>query len=398
MFPSSAQTSAVHRNAMKPLCLILLLSLLPFLDASPAESAPPARANAKSLFDGKTLVGWEGNDKLWRVEDACITGGSYDETVKQNEFIASIRDYTNFIVRFQIKLTGSNGFINSGFQIRSQRVPNNSEMAGYQCDYGEPTWYGCVYDESRRNKVMSPSDMEALRPVIKLNDWNDYVIRADGPRITTWINGVMGTDYTEADPSIPDWGKFGIQVHGGGKTVVQVRKIYIEELPATAPGKIFRGAPEPKKGSDNTGANRGAIQTAGKAEPVTADEEKTRFTVAPGLEIALIAIADIPAGIGKVVAVDWDLHGNLWTMTALEYPVDGNENPAAAKELYASKARDKVLVYDRDPKSPSGYASKLRVFVDGLAIPLGILHYNNEFYVQHGTEIVFLSDTDRDGK
>src|SRR4029077_5397767 len=105
----------------------------------------------------------------------------------------------------------------------------------------------------------------------------------------------------------------------------------IEELPPTPPGKLFRGAPEPKKSADNTGANRGATQTASKAEPVSAEEEKTRFTVAPGFEIELVASEDIAAGVGKFVTVDWDQHGNLWTMTALEYPVDGNENPAAAR-------------------------------------------------------------------
>ncbi len=362
-----------------------LPTLLGLLTASAlsAEAPPATVRNARSLFDGKTLAGWEGNPKIWRVEDGCLTGGSYTETVKENEFLATTRDYTNFIVRLKIKLTGTNGFINSGFQIRSQRVPNNSEMAGYQCDFGEPNWYGAVYDESRRNKLMAPSDMKALRPVIKQQDWNDYVIRAEGSRITTWINGVMGVDYYEPDLSIPnyDWGKLGIQVHGGGKAVVQVKDISIEELPV---GKRFIGAPEPKKGA--------------KASPLTPEEEHATFTLPPGFEIELVASEDMDAGFGKFVAIDWDLQGRIWTMTALEYPVDANESPAVAKELYASKAKDKVLVYDRDPKSPTGYVSKPRVFADGLAIPLGILPYKNGVYVQHGPDIVFLSDTDGDGK
>lgn len=176
-------------------------------------------------------------------------------------------------------------------------------------------------------------------------------------------------------------------------------KANAQSLPtSTAPSPIFRGAPEPQKSVDNTGADRGATQTQGQPAPVSAEEEKVRFTLAPGFEIELIASEDIPAGIGKFVAVDWDQQGNLWTMTALEYPVDANENAAAARELYASNARDKVLVYDRDPKSPSGYESKPRVFAEGLAIPLGILPYKNGVYVQHGPDIVFLSDTDGDGK
>src|SRR2546430_6034009 len=191
---------------------------------------------------------------------------------------------------------------------------------------------------------MAASDMKALGPVIKRDDWNEYVIRADGSRITTWLNGVMGTDYTEADPNIPDWGKFGIQVHAGGMALVQAREVLIQELPPISPGKVFRGAPEPRKGA--------------KASPLLPEEEQASFTLAPGFEIQLIASEDMTAGVGKFVAVDWDAHGNLWTMSALEYPVDANESPAVAKELYASKAKDKVLVYDRDSKSPTGYASK----------------------------------------
>src|SRR5438093_10210550 len=276
------------------------------LEAIAAEPLPP-QGKAVPLFDGRTLAGWEGNPRIWRVQDGALTGGSLTETVKQNEFLATTRDHTNFIVRFKIKLTGTNGFINSGFQIRSQRVPNNSEMAGYQCDYGEPNWYGAIYDESRRNKVMAASDMKALRPALRVNDWNDYVIRADGPRVTTWINGVRGTDFHEPDLSIPnyDWGKLGIQVDGGGKALVQVKDISIEELPSPPPGKKFIGAPEPGKGA--------------KASQLTPEEEHGSFTLAPGFEIELVATES--EGIGKFVAVDWDLQGRLWTMTALEYPV-----------------------------------------------------------------------------
>jgi putative membrane-bound dehydrogenase-like protein len=363
-----------RKNFLAAACAVLLIS--PVLHGG---EAPPPPGQIHALFDGKTMAGWEGDPKLWRVEDGCLTGGSLKETVKQNVFLASTRDYTNFIVRLQIKLTGSEGFINSGFQMRSQRVPNSTEMSGYQCDYGDPNWWGAIYDESRRNKVMAPSDMAALGPVIKRNDWNDYVIRADGPRITTWLNGAMGADYTEADASIPDWGKFGIQVHGGGKALVQVRNISIEELPPVPPGKRFLGAPEPKKGA--------------KASPLTPAEEQATFSLPPGFEIELVASES--EGIGKFVTVDWDLQGRMWSMTALEYPVDANENPAAAKELYASKARDKVLVWDT-PFAPG--PQQPRVFAEGLAIPLGLLPYKNGVYVQHGTEIVFLSDTDGDGK
>ena len=117
---------------------LLLISCLGSYVSARAASTPPAPGKTTPLFDGATLAGWEGDAKIWRVEEGCLTGGSLAETVKQNEFLAGTHDFTNFIVRFQIKLTGREGFINSGFQIRSQRVPNSSEMAGHQCDFGEP--------------------------------------------------------------------------------------------------------------------------------------------------------------------------------------------------------------------------------------------------------------------
>src|SRR5258708_2344644 len=197
----------------------------------PAAEPPPPMGVSRPLFDGKTLAGWEGNPKLWRVEAGALTGGSLSETVPLIAFLASTEDYTNFIVRLKIKLSGTEGFINSGVQIRSQRVPKSSEMSGFQCDYGDPNWWGAVYDESRRNKVMSPSDMAAIGPAIKRGDWNDYVIRAEGARITTWLNGVEATDYIEQDPDIPEFGKFGIQIQGGGKAPVQGKDIALEEVP-----------------------------------------------------------------------------------------------------------------------------------------------------------------------
>jgi hypothetical protein len=227
---------------------IRLLTTLAFLAGGTilrAEPPPaPDKSKEKSLFDGKSVEGWEGNGKIWRVEGGAITGGSLTEKVARNEFLATTKSYADFDLRLKIKLSGTEGFINSGIQIRSQRVPNDSEMAGYQCDAGEG-WWGKIYDESRRNKVIaSPADDKALVAALKKDDWNDYRILAEGPRIRVWINGVAGSDYTEADPKIPLEGKIGLQVHGGGKTLVQFKDIHIAELPATPKSD---GAAKPKK-------------------------------------------------------------------------------------------------------------------------------------------------------
>ena len=195
------------------------------------EPVPPRNAAARSLFDGKTLSGWEGNPKIWRAEGGVIVGGSLTEMIERNEFLASTEEFRNFILHFKIKMVGKEGGVNGGMQIRSVRVPDSHEMSGYQCDYGDPTWWGSIYDESRRNKLMAQSNMVALEPVLRRNDWNDYVIRADGRRITNWINGVQAVNFMEQDESIEQSGRLGIQVHGGGKLTVEVKDITILELP-----------------------------------------------------------------------------------------------------------------------------------------------------------------------
>src|SRR5262245_3499317 len=66
--------------------------------------------------------------------------------------------------------------------------------------------------------------------------------------------------------------------------------------------------------------------------PVRALEQQQRFSLPPGFEIELFASEE--DGVGKPITVAWDDSARLWTITALEYPLDGNEMPDAAKALY----------------------------------------------------------------
>jgi len=63
------------------------------------------------------------------------------------------------------------------------------------------------------------------------------------------------------------------------------------------------------------------------------------------------------------------------------------------RRALSAARRDKVLVFD-SPYGPGPH--KPRVFADGLAIPLGLLPYKDGAFVQHGSEILFLRDTDGD--
>lgn len=191
---------------------------------------PMWAGEAKSLFDGKTLQGWEGDPKIWSVQEGAITAGSVDQRALRNEFLATTRSYTNFVLRLQFKIEGTEGFVNSGVQIRSERIPNHHEMVGYQADIGEG-WYGALYDESRRNTILAKPDPETVRKAVKTAQWNHYEIRATGNRVILKINGIQTVDYTEKDPKVVPHGKLAVQIHGDGKTRVQFKDLSIEELP-----------------------------------------------------------------------------------------------------------------------------------------------------------------------
>lgn len=206
--------------------LFLIISLPSLLAADKGRLTP--------LTDGKTFAGWEGDTaRTWRVENGAFVGGSLTQKVPRNEFLRTKRSYTNFVLRAKFKLVGTaaGGFINGGVQVRSEPAKNPpNEMVGYQCDIGEG-WWGALYDESRRNKVLIKPDPKAVEKALKKEDWNEYVIRCEGKRIRTAINGVDMIDYTEPDDSLPQFGLIGLQVHGGGPTEASYKDITIEELP-----------------------------------------------------------------------------------------------------------------------------------------------------------------------
>jgi hypothetical protein len=185
------------------------------------------------VFDGRTFAGWEGDTSgtkpTWRIVDGAFVGGSLGAPVPRNEFLCTTRAYTNFVLRLEFRIRGEGA--NAGIQIRSRRVPNHHEMVGYQADLGDPEWWGCLYDESRRNRVLAKADGAKVRAVLKRDDWNEYVIRCEGRRVRLAINGLETVDYTELDAAIEQSGRIGLQIHGGPPSEAWYRNLRLEELP-----------------------------------------------------------------------------------------------------------------------------------------------------------------------
>ena len=207
------------------------LILCLFCACAVLAAPPPQLKNPKPLFDGKTLAGWEGNEKIFRVEDGAIVAGSLQEKIAHNEFLCTREQFGDFEMRLEAKLVGQGK--NAGVQFRSKRVKDHFEVSGYQCDMGtmqeKPIW-GWLYDESRRRKFLAEADADALAKVVKADDWNQIVIRCEGPRVQIWVNGLQTVDYKETDDAVARRGIIGLQIHGGEPAEASYRNIRVKAL------------------------------------------------------------------------------------------------------------------------------------------------------------------------
>jgi len=209
---------------MKPIILLALLAL-------PLTAKEPTKA--VTLFDGKTLNGWKvvnpANAKMWSVVDGIITAGDGQKKISKNTYLATDKKYGDFEFRCLFRITGDHktGLINSGIQYRS--YIKGTKIIGYQADIGKG-WWGGIYDEHRRNKLLVKGDMSTLKQILKEDGWNSYIIRCKGSHHQLYINGVLTADYSEKDDKIPARGVIAVQIHSGGKAKVEFKNLTVTEL------------------------------------------------------------------------------------------------------------------------------------------------------------------------
>ena len=244
----------------RPRLLAALLLLFPLaLSAAEPQKAPPEPANAKSLFNGTDLSGWDGDPRLWPVRDGVIHGETTAENAAQgNTFLiwkgGVLKD---FDLRLSFRCTATN---NSGIQYRSKHitegnVKNQWVVRGYQHELRNevalPSVSGFIYDEGGKRgriclvgekavwttegkKVADESliDAEGYKSLFKLDDWNDVTIIARGNHVQHYLNGRLILDFTDEDPKLAlTEGILALQLHAGKPMWTEFRNIRLAELP-----------------------------------------------------------------------------------------------------------------------------------------------------------------------
>ncbi|MGF1583672.1 MAG: family 16 glycoside hydrolase [Gemmataceae bacterium] len=213
-----------------------------------------------SIFDGKTLKGWDGDPKFWSVKDNAITGQTTKENpTKGNTFIIWKGGETaDFELKLEYRIVGNNkqGRANSGIQYRSfkRKGADRWRIGGYQADFETgKTYSGILYGEGFRGilclrgkktvltrddkgkfrvkAVGKVGDSKEIQSKIKANDWNSYHIIAKGYRFVHKINGVVTAECTDNDEKMRRAsGLLALQLHQGPPMTVQFRNIRIKHL------------------------------------------------------------------------------------------------------------------------------------------------------------------------
>ena len=237
----------------------LLLWLVPCFVFAEEPVAPPAEpANAKVLFNGKDLTGWDGDPRLWSVKDGIIHGETTPENVAQGNTFLIWKDGTlkDFDLRLSFRCNATN---NSGIQYRSKHItegtPKNPWVVrGYQHEIRNenklPNVAGFIYDEGgKRGRICNVGekaewtakgkqvtgqliDAAGFEKLFRLGDWNDVRIVAEGNHIRHYLNGMQILDFTDDDTHALRQGVLALQLHAGAPMWAEYRNIRMRPLPA----------------------------------------------------------------------------------------------------------------------------------------------------------------------
>jgi predicted dehydrogenase len=190
-----------------------------------ALTVPPREGTWQPLFNGRDLEGWvEDTPNVWSVRDGMIVGRHRGQ--KWNDFLRTREWYEDFELSLEFRLLGGAG--NSGVQFRSVNAAKEHELSGYQADVGQ-TYWGSLYDESRRNRILAQAPAPAVARLDK-DGWHTYVIRALGNHITLTLDGMRTVDYAETEAGIRTRGLIALQVHSGDGIEVWFRNLRLREL------------------------------------------------------------------------------------------------------------------------------------------------------------------------
>lgn len=214
------------------------------------QPAPGMEPGFVSLFDGRTLDGWQGDRTIWTVEDGAITGRTTADTkLKENNFLIWKDQVENFELRLKFRLEGGNSGIYYRAQKRRPGGPEKDPLVGTQADFdASGRWTGVIMEyllrgvlaergqkvlideQGKKQVVGSVGNPDELLQAVQLDQWNDYFVVARKGHVVLKINGVTMCELEDRDPKQLVHGWLALQVHVGPPMRVQFKDICLRRL------------------------------------------------------------------------------------------------------------------------------------------------------------------------
>jgi hypothetical protein len=189
----------------------------------PAPAAPAALPPMSSLFDGRTLNGWEGDPVIWSVRDGAIDGVAEHG----GRLIYTKGDYTSFRLILQSRMMSEREHL--GVCFWGDRLPDFNYG---QCILVIPP-SGGMWDYHPGKK--GPPHESLPHPKLDPRVWHTTEILADyrTGTIRMAVNGIEVTRYKDSDLTRLHKGPIGLQIHANASEV-QYKDLRIEVDPKEA--------------------------------------------------------------------------------------------------------------------------------------------------------------------
>lgn len=178
-----------------------------------------------SLFNGTDLTGWTRIGKeSWTVENGVIHGKGLTQAYGYLETRKNYKDF-QLSLRFKCVGDGNSGvFFHTGFKPGSVDTTQGMQ---FEIDCKMMHHTGGVYGEDGRGWVVWPAPEN--ESVVRMGEWNDYLVEVTGNRYKSRLNGVPMVDFTDPNASSFD-GKIALQLHAGGQGNMEFKDLWIRDL------------------------------------------------------------------------------------------------------------------------------------------------------------------------
>ncbi|MCB1226912.1 MAG: HEAT repeat domain-containing protein, partial [Verrucomicrobiales bacterium] len=211
-------------------------------------------------------------------------------------------------------------------------------------------------------------------------DWHHVALVRDGERLTVYLDGVVEIEADDLAWTLPEKAD---EVFFGGRSdrfagfegKMDEIAVYASALSAEQVAAHFKAAdrvvPAP-------------IAARPDSEPLSPAQALKALHLPEGYEAQLVATEPL---VLDPVAFDWDTRARLWVVEMADYPLGLGEDGASGGRVRVLEDRDGDGVYNQST-----------LFADGLNFPNGILTWRDGVIVTAAPDILFLRDTDGDGK